>query len=114
MATVLVLVYLAGVSEALQIIAGCALSIAAIGGVMGAMFCSLQLENMAPYWKAVKVARPYVIVVALLAILMPSKQLLYVAAGMKAGGEIAESSIAQKAYAVLDKQLDALLTEPSK
>lgn len=111
MGTVLFLVYLAGVCEAVQISAFVALGAAGVAGFFGALYCSTELDDMTPYWKFLRIGRPYVIVAALIAVLAPSKQLLYIAAGLKAGKEVAQTELAQKAYGLLDKRLTELLGE---
>lgn len=113
MSSILWLVYFAGVSENLSVIAGLGALIATIICIIiGAVHASEgEFGLVLP---GIKKVVPWIVAAYLICIFTPSRSFLYMAAGMRAGGEIAQTELGQKAYRLLDKKLDELLGEGDK
>ena len=109
MATVLFLIYLAGVGSAVSNLSIIFLVIAMLATLFSAVHCAVEEVPWADYVAGLKKVAPWIIACAALAVFTPSKTLLHVAAGLYVGKEVAETEIGQKAYQVLDGHLDRLL-----
>jgi len=107
---VLWLVYLGGVAEGIGVVAALLVIVGGMGCAMA--MCIAVVEGVTEeVWPVVRKVVPYVVVALLVGLLMPSKEVLYMAAGLKAGAEVAETELGQKAYRLLDQTLDEMLDE---
>lgn len=113
MTDVLVLVYLAGVAEAIGVACAIVFSVAAIAVIAGGIICHAE-DCLPKFFAFLRKAAPWLIAVALIGTFTPSKTLLYVAAGLRASEEVASTPLAQKALSVIDEQLDDLLSDDEK
>lgn len=107
--------YLAGVADSLDTWAGASAVVLIVGlgiaSFVGTVLATVDnelaiLHGVRDHYKKVVIA---IISCALISALMPTKQFLYVAAGLAAGEVALDTEIAQKAYDALNQQLDELL-----
>ena len=106
MTDILILLYLADVASALTtILVIIASVICIVGFIMG--MSSVEEYGTFKLWKfAVPALLCFVLAAA-----MPSKQLLWAAAGMRAGQQVISTPLAQKAFSLLEKELDKALSK---
>lgn len=117
MGTALFFLYLAGVTDGLsQVLMVTSITTGAVTGI--GVFFSLMIRDLDNSDFGINLCKKYlrtaiitIVVTALLSALLPSKQLLYVAAGLAASEELSQSEMAQKAYTILNRRLDELLAD---
>lgn len=102
----LMLLYLADVLHGLKVVLILAAVCAAIGGAFYAFMIYVERNTLAPHLGKIAAL---VVVSAVVATLLPSKTLLYVATGLRAGEVVAHTEQGQKALQLLDAALDKAL-----
>lgn len=113
MTTALLLIYLAGVFESIAVVCVIALFVLAVGGLMFGIHVCVENDEETNELarRCVRRVLPWVIALALTAVLMPSKHVMYIASGLVASETVVESDIGQKAYTLLEQRLDEALND---
>lgn len=118
MLTAMVLVYLAGVAEGISVAAIILVTVGVV--IAGLSGTKAAIDQDTPFnerektafdrWKKFWAPKfKWALVGVAIAVLMPSKQLLYVAAGLQVGQEVVQTELAQKTIRLLSKTIDELI-----
>lgn len=97
--------YMAGVSDGIRIACGAGLALFLIT----AFITLMATEDGEKVLAFLRKQMLWIVLLVLVCVFAPSRQFLYIAAGLSASQELAESPLAQKAYSVLDERLTEML-----
>lgn len=108
----LFLIYLAGTCQALQITL-VLVSVALV--VVGLTMLLFGVVEESPACiETVKRRFWWPILTCVIASLLPSKDLLYVAAGLNAAHEVSQTELGRKAYQIINRKLDEMLQDEQR
>lgn len=104
------LVYFGGVAEALQAVFGIVAVVGSVACILAGMISSSD-GDLKEVWPYIRRGIPWIVASGLVAVVMPSKHVLYVAAGIAASQEAASTEVGGKALGALNKYLDEYLSD---